>query len=282
MRFSWILKGVVLLALAGAVFGTAGWFGFQLFIKPHQIPPEELVGGKLAPPPDLSIPEFEKAMKVKESRQPLAAREALEKFTENFPFSSKLGEARKALGEVNADIFFSTIEAPEKIRYEVRPGDALNKIERKFKTSGEVLMRCNNLDDPRRLRVGQVLMISQPDFALVIERKTHAVTLLNKGKFFKSYAASTWTAPIPKKGMEKVEIAAKVKGKTAWANGAPVNFGSKDYAGSVRWVELTARNFTLYSDSASGPKPPGGIGLPPEEMEELSTLLGRGVPVTIR
>lgn len=280
MRFSWIFKGLFLLALAGAIFGTAGWFGFQLFIKPHQIPPEELVGGKLAPPPDLSLPEFEKVMKIKKSRQPLVAREALEKFTENYPFSTKLGEARKALGEVNADIFFSTIEAPEKIRYEVHPGDALNKIERKFKTSGELLMRCNNLDDPRRLRVGQVLMISQPEFALVIERKTHALTLLNKGKFFKGYAATSWTAPVPKKGMEKVEIAAKVKGKTAWSNGAPVHFGSKEYAGSSRWVELTARNFTLYSEG--GPKPSGGIGLPPEDMEELSTLLGRGVPVTIR
>jgi hypothetical protein len=280
MRYSWILKGLVLLFLACAVFGVAGWFGYQLFVAPHQIPPEELVGGKLAPPPDLSLPEFEKAMKIKEARQPLAAREALQKFTENYPFSTKLAEARKALGEVNADIFFSTIEAPEKIRYEVKSGDSLNKIERKFKTTGEMLMRCNNLDDPRRLRVGQVLMVSQPEFSLLIDRKTHGVTLLNRGKFFKDYTATSWTAPVPKKGMEKVEIAAKIKNKMAWFNGAPVHFGSKEYTGSSRWLELTARNFTLHSEG--GPKPPGGIGLAPEDMEELSTMLGRGVPVTIR
>lgn len=281
MRLSWIFKGLFILLLAGAVFGSSGWFAYQLFVAPHQVPPGELAeGGKFAAPPDLSLPEFDKALKVKDSRQPVAAREALERFIENYPFSSKLAEARKALGEVNTDIFFSSVEAPGKIRYEIRPGDSINKIKRKFKVNDELLMRCNNLDDPRRLRVGQVLMISQPEFSVVIDRKERTVTLLDRGKFFKSYRAADWSAPEPKKGMEKVEIPAKVKGKLAWSNGALVHFGSKEYAGSSRWVETTARGFTLYSEG--GPKPPGGVGLEPGEMEELSTLLDKGVPVSIR
>lgn len=280
MRLHWIIKGLIILALAGAVFGAAGWFGYQLFIKPHQVPPEELVGGKPIPPPDPSLPEFEKAMKIKQARKPVEARAALEQFVENFPFSTKLAEARKALGEVNTDIFFSTIPAPEKIRYEVRSGDNLTKIINRFKTTGELLMRCNNLDDPRRLRVGQVLMVTQPDFTVLIDRKAHTVTLFNRGKFFKEYPAVSWHAPVPKKGMEKVVIPAKVTHKTAWYNGAQVAFGSKEYSGSARWVDFSERGFTLYTEG--GQKPPAGIAMTPEDMEELSTLLGRGVPVTIR
>lgn len=280
MRLGWIIKGLFLLVLSGAIFGSAGWFGYQLIVKPRQIPPEELVGGKPAPPPDPSLPEFEKVIKLKQSRQPVQAREALEHFIETYPFSTKLPEARKALGEVNTDIFFSTIPSPDKIRYEIRSGDALAKIERKLKTTGELIMRCNNLDDPRRLRVGQVLLVSPVEFSVIIDRKTHAITLLNKGKFFKEYAAASWSAPAPKKGTEKVPIAAKVTRKMAWANGSPVTFGVKEYAGSDRWVETTAKGYTLFSEG--GQKPPAGIGIAPEEMEELSTLLGKNVPVTIR
>jgi len=277
---SWIIKGLFLLVLGTVVFGTAGWFGYQLIIVPRQVPPQQLVNGKPAPPPDPSLPDFEKAMQVKASHQPVAAREALEQFIQNYPFSTKLGEARKALGAVNSDIFFSSIPAPEKIRYEVRSGDALAKIERKLKTSGELLMRCNNLDDPRRLRVGQVLMVTPTDFSAFINRKEHTVLLLNKGKFFKEYTAASWNAPAVKKGTEKIAIPAKVSKKEAWSNGVPVAFGSKEYAESARWVELTVKGYTLYTEG--GQKPTSGIGMSPEDMEELSTLLNKGMPVVIR
>ena len=277
---NWILKSLILLALCAAVFGAAAWFGYQILIVPKQVPPQELVDGKPSPPVDPSLPEFEKAMSVKAARQPVAAREALERFIENYPFSTKLREARKALGAVNSDIFFSAIPAPEKIRYEVHSGDALAKIERKLKTTGELLMRCNNLDDPRRLRVGQVLMVSPVEFSVIIDRKAQTVTLFNKGKFFKEYTATSWSAPTVKKGMEKITIPAKVNRKQAWYNGAQVAFGSKEYAESARWVELTEKGYTLYTEG--GQKPTAGIGMSPEDMEEISTLLSKGVPVVIR
>ena len=277
---NWIIKGLILLVLCVVVFGAAGWFGYQILVVPKQPPPQELVDGKPVPPADPSLPEFEKAMSVKASRQPVAAREALERFIENYPFSTKLAEARKALGTVNSDIFFSSIPAPEKTRYEVRPGDSLDRIKKKLKITPELLMRCNNLDDPRRLRVGQVLMISPAEFSVIIDRKTHTVTLLNRGKFFKEYPAASWNAPAVKKGMEKVAIPAKVSKKEAWYNGAPVAFGSKEYAESARWVDMTVKGYTLYTEG--GQKPASGIGMSPEDMEELSTLLDKGMPVVIR
>ena len=280
MRFGWIFKTLILLTLCALVFGGGGWFGYQIIVKPNQVSPEELVDGKRVPPPDPSLPDFEKAMKIKDARQPVEAREALQHFVESYPFSTKLREARKALGQVNTDIFFSAIPAPDKIRYEVRKGDALDKIVHKLKTPAELIMRCNNLEDPRRLRVGQVLMVSQTDFSVAVDRNAHTVTLFNKGKFFKEYTAASWNAPAVKKGMEKVVVPAKVSKKSAWYNGTQVAFGTKEYTGSARWVELTAKGYTLYTEG--GQKPSAGIGMAPEDMEELSTLLDKGVPVTIR
>jgi len=141
-------------------------------------------------------------------------------------------------------------------------------------------MQCNNLDDPTRLRVGTVLLVTQPDFSVVVDRKQHTVTLLNHYKFFRQYKATTWNAPIPKKSQEKVAITGKVTDKMAWKNGARVAFGSKDYMDSDRWVELSVKGFTFYTDG--GQKPPSGIGFAPDEMQELSTLLSKNVPVSIQ
>ncbi len=280
-KFIWILKALVILSLAVAIFGSAGWFAYQLFVKPYQVPIEE--AGSHAPPPlppDPSLPEFDKAMALKQARKLVEARTALEAFLDNNPFSSKVKEARAALGQVNTDLFFSAIPDPQKIRYVIKPGDALIRIERKLKTNEELIMRANNLDDPTRLRVGQVLMVNQPDFSLVIDRKQQTVLVLNHSKFFKEYHAASWSVPPVKKGQEKAPIAAKVGAKIAWHNGARVAFGTKDYAGSERWVEITSRGYTLYTEG--GKKPTVGIGIAPDDMEELSTLLSKNVPVSIQ
>jgi len=279
-KLFWILKALILLGLSVAIFGSAGWFAYELFVKPNQIPPDEVQSGTPTPVPDSSLPEFAKVIKLKQERRLLEARAALEAFLDNYPYASKLKEVKEALGQVNADIFFSAVPAPEKIKYEVRSGDALAKIERRLKTTRELLMRCNNLDDPTRLRIGQVLLINQPDFSIVIDRKDHTLTVLNNSKFFKQYKALSWNVPVLKKGMEKVPIAAKVGEKIAWRDGGRVVFGTREYEGSERWVEITVKGYTLYTDG--GQKPGAGIGFAPDDMDELSTLLSKNVPVTIQ
>jgi len=279
-KLFWLFKAAIILGLIAVIFGSAGWFAYQLFVKPNQIPPEDALHGQAAAPPDPSLPELEKALALQKQRKLIEARTALEQFMENNPFSSKLKEARTALGIVNADIFFSDIPAPEKIRYVVHSGDALAKIERKLKTTRELLMRCNNLDDPTRLRLGQVLMVNQPDLSVVVDRKAHTLTLVNHGKFFKQYTATSWNVTPPKRGMEKVPVEAKVGEKIAWRDGMRVAFGTKEYAGSERWVDTTVKGYTFYTEG--GKKPNFGIGFSPDDMEEISTLLSKNVPVSLQ
>lgn len=46
--------------------------------------------------------------------------------------------------------------------YEVQPGDTLGHIAQMFRTTSAELMRSNRIQDPRRLRIGQMLMIPIP------------------------------------------------------------------------------------------------------------------------
>lgn len=275
------VKIFVIVFLCVAIFGPAAYFNYRLFIAPGRIAKKEKSLPRPTLPPDPSIAEFERCMKLKAGGDPVVAREAFAAFVVQNPDSPKTEAAKDVLGEINTDIFFSTIPSPDKRQYVIQKGDTLSAIEKKTRASSEFIMRTNNLEDPTKLRIGQVLIVSQPEFTVTINRKSQVVTLFNKGIFFKQYRVKTWNAPVSK---SPTPITTKVVEKIAWKNGQRVTFGKKEYAGSARWIALGTPGYTLYTDAPEpgASKPAGGLGLSAEEMEELSTLLNRNTSVTIQ
>ena len=280
MRF---IKALILLLLAVVVFGTGGYFTYQMEVKPRVALKNELdnkvLMGDPTPPPDPSIPEFNDCLKIKKSGDRVKAQAALQTFLDRNSHSTRIAEARTALGEVNSDLFFSKTPSPDKEEYVVKQGDALAKIERKLKVNNELLTRCNNLDDPHKLRIGQVLIVSHPEFSLILNRKQKTVTLLNHSKFFKQYPVKSWNAPDAKNA---APTNVKVKEKISWKDGARVMFGTKEYMGSSHWISLTVSGYTLYTDPDEGGVKTNGIALGAEDMDDLSTLLPVNLPVTIQ
>jgi LysM repeat protein len=187
------------------------------------------------------------------------------------------------LGEVNVDILLSRYPSPEKTEYVVKSGDVLAKIARKLKTTPELIMRMNNMSGTM-LRIGERLLISRPDFSMVIQPKANLVVLLNHGAFFKQYHVRE--AKLPPK--QPSTITAKVAETMAWKGGKRVGLGSKDYISSTRWIRLAgAPGYTLYSTpdgahpNVDQPPPPSGLGLTASDVEELSSLVNNRTPVTI-
>lgn len=274
-----IIKALVIVFLCIGIFGSAGYFAYKMFVAPQKVLKKEQAGPQPTPPPDPSIAEFARCMKLKESGDLLGARAALEDFVAHQADSPKVDDARTALGEVNMKLLFSTQPDPEKEQYVIQKGDTINAIERKTKVPADLLMRLNNIEDPTKLRIGQTLNITKPEFALKIYRKTQNVVLLNKGKFFKQYKVQTWNIVASK---NPAAYTGKVTEKSAWKNNQRVAFGSKDYVGSGRWIATSATAYTLYSDGVDGvPKPQSGLGMSQDDMDELSTLINRGAPVSI-
>jgi len=281
VRAGIILKALVILALMAAVFGGGAYFAYTLFIEPDQNLKRETAFGTPTPPPDMTIPEYEGCLRLKTDHQWVDARAAYEHFLETYPASTKLDAAKNDLGEVNMAIYFSGGASPDKDAYVIKPGDTLARIEKKLKAPGDVIMRTNNITDPRRLRVGDTLYVSHPDFSLVIDRKTRIVTLYNHARFFKQYHPADWTAPAVKGN--PAPVAGKVTEIASFKNGQRVAFGSRDFEDSSHWVQITPGGYTLYTNPAEGgEKVATGIALSASDMDELSALLTHGVPVTIR
>ena len=278
------MKWLLVLLLALIIFGGAAWFGYNSFVKEEIALKKEQRGEvTLAPAPDISLPEFQAAAQLRQEGKLAEARDALVAFIQKYPGGLHVEEAKDLLGEINVDVLLSRYPSPEKAEYVVKSGDVLAKISRKLKTTPELIMRMNNMSGTM-LHIGEHLLISHPDFSIVIQRKANLVVLLNHGAFFKQYHVRE--AKLSPKQPSK--ITAKVAETMAWKDGKRVGLGSKDYISSTRWIRLAgAAAYTLYSmpDSAhpnlDQPPPPVGLGLAPSDVEELSSLVNNRTPVTI-
>jgi LysM repeat protein len=275
------MKWLFVLFLAIIIFGGAYWFGANYVFK-EDIQVRKEQRGDVTPEPriDLSLPEFEAAAKLRQDGKIPEARAALATYIQKYPTSSRAEEAKDLLGEINIDIFLSRTPSPEKQEYVVQGGDVINKVARKMKTTPELIMRMNNMSGTM-LHIGEHLLISHPDFAIVVQRKQNLLTLLNHGGFFKQYHVREAKLPAKaSKGQTKVvEV-------MAFRDGKRVGFGTKEFIGSTRWIRLGSQAYTIYSmpDSAHAtvqPPPPQGIGLAAADVEELSSLVNKQTQVTI-
>jgi LysM repeat protein len=275
------MKWLFVLFLAIIIFGGAYWFGANYVFK-EDIQVRKEQRGDVTPEPriDLSLPEFEAAAKLRQDGKIPEARAALATYIQKYPTSSRAEEAKDLLGEINIDIFLSRTPSPEKQEYVVQAGDVINKVARKMKTTPELIMRMNNMSGTM-LHIGEHLLISHPDFAIVVQRKQNLLTLLNHGGFFKQYHVRE--AKLPAKASK---VQTKVVEVMAFRDGKRVGFGTKEFIGSTRWIRLGSQAYTIYSmpDSAHAtvqPPPPQGIGLAAADVEELSSLVNKQTQVTI-
>src|ERR1700716_3984020 len=277
------MKWLFVLFLALIIFAAAAFFGYNLFFK-QQIAVEKEQRGETPQEPrvDITLPEFQAAAKLRQEGKTLEARGALMAFIQRYPTGAHVEEAKDLLGEVNIDILLSRTPSPEKQEYIVRPGDVLQNVARKVKSTPELIMRMNNMSSTM-LHIGERLLISHPDFSIVIQRKAKLVVVLDHGAFFKQYHIQEEKLG-PK---QPPKVVTKVSEVMAWRDGKRVGFGTKEYMGSTGWIRLAASAYTVFSvvDTAhpnlEQPAPPSGIGLAATDVEELSGLVNKHTPVTI-
>src|SRR5690348_2512372 len=115
------MKWIFAFLLAVAIFGSAAYFGYKIFIRPDMIMrAEKQAAAHPRPTPDISRPEFEAARKLKDEGQLVEARNAFTALIQKYPGGLHVGEAQDLLGEVNTSILLSNYPSPEKEEYIVR------------------------------------------------------------------------------------------------------------------------------------------------------------------
>jgi len=277
------MKWILALLLAVAIFGGAALFSYKIFIRPEMVArAEKRAAATPFPTPDVGRPEFEAAKKLKEEGKLIEARTALINFIQRYPSGPHVGAAQDLLGEVNTRILLSDYPAPEKEQYIVRSGDVLARIAQKTKSSPELIMRMNNLSGTM-LRIGQKLLISHPEFSILIQRNAKWLYLLDHGQFFKRYRILEEKLP----AKQPPKLNTRVAQIMAWKNGKRIGIGSPEFLNSTRWIRLAAPGYVLYAEPDDShqildvPPPPEGLGMAASDVEELSGLVNQRTPVTV-
>jgi len=277
------MKWVFAFLLAVLIFGGAALFSYKTFIRPEMIMrAERKLGASPIPIPDISLPEFQAAQKLKAEGKLGEARGALTDVIQRYPNGPQVGEAQDLLGEVNISILLSDYPSPDKEVYVVRRGDVLARVAAKMKTTPELIMRTNNLSGTM-LRIGQKLLISRQEFSILIQRDAQLLYLLDHQQFFKRYHLREDKLPADAPAKMNTRVAEIM----AWKKGKRIGMGSREFLNSTRWIRLSAGGYVLYSmpdDShqiLDVPPPKEGIGMAASEVEELSGLVNTRTAVTI-
>jgi LysM repeat protein len=275
-----LIKVFTVLILALSVFGGGGAAAYLLFFRKLGIRPSDHNQPVVTPTPDQGLTMFEDARQQLAKGNKAEAIQTLVSLFQSFPKSGKSEEAKRLLGDLNMQRFFSAEPDPDKAEYIVQRGDSIAKIATKMKSSPELIFRANGLDG-LTIHIGQKFIIPKGKFSLLINLKRQDVTLLNNGSFFRWYKPQDFRMP-PKIGPALF----KVHEKIAWVIGTRVAFGGKNYMGSSRWIVLNQNGITLYSETnPQNPniqKPASGIMLAAPDMEEVFAVIAKDTPVTVQ
>lgn len=265
----------LLLFVAVVVFGSIAFFGYKLFLAPAKEMRAEQAAAAVepAPTPDPALPEFEEAMELANDRTKIFdAIAKLQSFVARHARSPLFGEAKAILGELNATVVFTTMDAPDKVEYTVQRGDSLVRVASRTNSNAELIMRSNNMPSID-LQIGQVLKVPQLDTAIVIDRPTQTLTVFNNNVFFKEYPLLS-----PVSGSSEVDTT--VREKIAQRDGRRITFGGRDFPGSERIIQLADGGLSIRGvDPAVGGT---GIVVSQHDIEEIFPLVTRGTRVIIR
>ena len=299
-------KTLTLLLLGLLIFGSAGYFGYELFIKPGRMEKKERAAAIAATPtptPDPGDHELQRLKSLRASGDNVGARDGLKAWINAHPQSPFLKEARHELGFANYTLLFQSTGNPEVITYTVIKGDSLAKIAAKLKSNAELIQRSNSLPGIS-LQIGQQLVIPSLKTYLELDRSTKSLTLLDQGIFVKEYALLSSPAA-PSKPVPSIKT--KVLDKIASSGSKRVAFGDKAYAQSERIILLTGNssitgveqppanspsnpstqitrpgtNASITTTASTPPSFPPGYVLSKEDLFEIFPLVSRNTPVII-
>jgi lipoprotein-anchoring transpeptidase ErfK/SrfK len=170
-------------------------------------PPAELaVGSAVAPEPSPALEDptavrashaarsgddrIEAARKLYDAGQLVAARGRLNDLLARGLSDSEAREVRALLTKIADETIFGRKvydNDPLTSTYAVQSGDYLITIGKKYKVPHEVLMKINNISDPRRIRVGQKLKVVRGPFNARIDKSDFRMDLYLGDVYVRSY-----------------------------------------------------------------------------------------------
>ncbi|MDH3345832.1 MAG: L,D-transpeptidase family protein [Kiritimatiellaceae bacterium] len=197
--------------------------------------------------------------------------------------------ALRVQGRVNVQLFFSEVPTLEKTSYVVQPGDSLDRIARKNKTTVDLIRKLNQIEG-NLIYPGQRLMVPSAPFVVKVDKTDRQLELVIGGKRFKRYSVG-----VGRHGKTPIGIFHTVvhQKEPDWTppTGGIVPFGDPRNVLGTRWMSFQddarpdLKGFGIHGtsdrESIGGETSNGCIRMLNEDVEEVFLFLPRGTQVII-
>jgi len=213
----------------------------------------------------------------------LEAKNAYAKLTSEFSSSRDMSSWQKKLEELNIKLLFSPTLVPSRAAmYEIKPGDALIKIAKEFKTTTELIMKSNNLTSDKIIP-GKKLRVWTAPFTIFVDKSQNVLLLKTEDEIIKSYTVSTGLNNSTPVGTFK--IINKLPNPTWFKAGAVVAPGSSENVLGTRWLGFNNPGYgihgTVEPEKLGQQVTQGCVRMLNADVEELYTIVPVDTEVTI-
>lgn len=222
------------------------------------------------------------AVKFTEEGKFLEAKKTYEKLLTEYPDSNLVKDAKVKLDNLNIKILFSPIPTEDCIFYEVKPGDALEKIARNFGTTVELIMKSNSLANTI-IRPKMKLKISNAKYSILVDKSQNILMLKANDEILKTYTVSTGANNSTPIGTYKIKN--KLINPIWYKAGAAVQPGSPENILGSRWLGLDIAGYGIHGttdETTIGRHiTEGCVRMKNSDVEELYFIVPIGTEVTI-
>jgi lipoprotein-anchoring transpeptidase ErfK/SrfK len=215
----------------------------------------------------------------------LKAKDAYAKIVSDYPDYEKIEDIQQKLGELNIAIILSPAQTPQTVFYEIKPGDSLGKLSKKYNTTTQLIKIANGLKSDV-IRTGEKLRIWTAPFNVLVNKSQNVLFLKSGEEVLKIYHVSTGKDNITPVGTFK--IASKIE-KPVWfkAGGVPIPSESPENELGSRWMGFDTDphygiHGTLHPETIGRQVTAGCVRLKNQDVEELFDILPVGTQVVIQ
>lgn len=209
-------------------------------------------------------------------------KDAYQKLVNDFPNSGDVMSWQKKIDELNIKLLFSSALTPGSALYEIKPGDTLTKIARRFKTTPDLIKKSNGLSDDKIIP-GRKIKVWTAPFSIVVDKSQNILLLKSEEEIIKTYIVSTGKNNSTPVGNFK--ITSKLINPAWFKTGAVVPAGSPENILGTRWMGLDLPSYGIHGttepQSLGRQATQGCVRMANPDVEELYTIIPIGTEVTI-
>ena len=226
---------------------------------------------------------YKRAIDHKKNYEKLKAKEIYQKILSDYSDFENIESVQKELEDLNIEIITSSVETPQTVIHDVQSGDTLGKLAKKYGTTIELIKMRNDLKS-NVIRIGQRLSIWMGSFNIFVDKSQNIFMLRNNDEIVKTYTVSTGK-DVSVTPIGEFIIVNKLIDPVWFNKGVILPPESPANVLGSRWMGFDLSGYgihgTIYPETIGSHETAGCVRMHNEDVEEIFSMVPRGIKVVI-